>query len=386
MADNPNPEQKDQKIETKSGNYQYPPQYGQYPQQGGQYPPHGGQYPPQYGQYPQQGGQYPPQNGQYPPQNNQYPPQNNQYPPQGGQYPPQGGQYPPQGGQYPPQGGQYPPQGGQYPPNDNHYPPHDNHYPPHDSHYPPQGGQYPPQNGQYPPQGGQYPPQSGQYPPQGGQYPPQGGQYPPQGGQYPPQGGQYPPYQQPGANEPLVDGPCTYNRTRKNPTIQPFYNCITCGLVNDLGCCEACARVCHAGHQLVPKGNRACYCDCGEGNVRTCVRCQCRKVTASQAQMYDQYTHKPPQCTYMKSGRKMINQPLFTCVTCRFPEGTCICETCAKVCHYGHDVRPLGQTAGFCDCGAGNLRTRCRCMSGMPGRPGIGQGGPDMQVVGCNLQ
>ena len=170
--------------------------------------------------------------------------------------------------------------------------------------------------------------------------------------------------------------------------VQPFYNCITCGLVNDLGCCEACARVCHAGHQLVPKGNRPCFCDCGEGSCRTCVRCQCLKVTASQAQLYNQYTQKPPECTYLKTGQRMITQNLYTCATCRLPQGTCICETCAKVCHYGHDVRPLGPTQGFCDCGAGNLRTPCRCMNGrMPGgRPGMSPGGPGMPPVGCNLQ
>ncbi|KAK8890675.1 hypothetical protein M9Y10_035460 [Tritrichomonas musculus] len=371
--DNPEQQQKDQeaqsndpKVETKGPKVdakyllhpQRPPQFDQYPPQNGQYPPQNGQYPPQYGQYPPQNGQYPPQNGQYPPQNGQYPPQNGQYPPQNGQYPPQNGQYPPQNGQYPPQNGQYPPQGGQYPP---------------------QGGQYPPQNGQYPPQNGQYPPQNGQYPPQYGQYPPQNGQYPP-----PPGAG----YQQPPANGPLVDGPCTYNRTHRTQIVQPFYSCITCGLVNDLGCCEACARVCHAGHQLVPKGNISCYCDCGEGSVRTCVRCKCRKVTASDAQMYNQYTQNAPECTYQRSGRRMIPQKLYTCVTCRLREGQCICETCARVCHYGHDVRPLAIPSGYCDCGAGELHTRCRCMNGAsPGRPGMSQvGGPGVPVVGCNLQ
>ena len=64
----------------------------------------------------------------------------------------------------------------------------------------------------------------------------------------------------------------------------------TCGLVDGLGCCKACSRVCHTGHQLVSRGNMPCFGDCGEGSVQSCVRCKCRRMTASQAQEYDQFS------------------------------------------------------------------------------------------------
>ena len=167
---------------------------------------------------------------------------------------------------------------------------------------------------------------------------------------------------------------------------QPFYNCITCGLVDGLGCCEACARICHAGHQLVSLGVRECYCDCGEGKVHSCVHCKCRKVPASQAQLYDQYQHNRLQCSFLQTGQQMVDQKLYTCVTCHFSEGTCICENCARVCHYGHDVRCLGVVQGFCDCGAGNLRSRCKCMNGAARRQGVSTNNGPYVGDACNLQ
>ena len=48
---------------------------------------------------------------------------------------------------------------------------------------------------------------------------------------------------------------------------QKWYHCETCGLVGDLGCCEACAQTCHKGHVCVYDGvGSGCYCDCGAGD------------------------------------------------------------------------------------------------------------------------
>ena len=342
-----------------------------------QYP----QYPPnqlpsnQYPQHPQLNAQYPQPNDISQSSNPQYPqyhpsqPSNPQYPqyqpnqPSNPQYP----QYPPSQSSNP----QYP----QYHPNQ----PSNPQYPQYPQYQPNQ-----PTNPQYPSSQPTIP----QYqPPYQSPNPP----YQQPNPQYPQQ---TPPYQQPGTpyippgaqynnpQEPLVDGPCTFNKTHKHMMVQPFYNCITCNLVNGLGCCEACARVCHAGHQLVKKGNTECYCDCGAGEVRSCVQCKCKKVTASQAQMYNQYYSQQHHetCTYAMTGEQMITQELFTCRTCRFQSGTCICASCAKICHAGHDVRSLGFSQGFCDCGAGGLPgMRCKCMVGVPPR----RNGPKDE---CQLQ
>lgn len=66
-------------------------------------------------------------------------------------------------------------------------------------------------------------------------------------------------------------------------------------------------------------------------------------------------------CTFMRTGREMVEQKFFTCVTCKFKNGTCMCENCARTCHAGHVVKALGIGKGYCDCGAGEIKCRCLC-------------------------
>ena len=68
---------------------------------------------------------------------------------------------------------------------------------------------------------------------------------------------------------------CTYSNTGRNYIEQKWYHCRTCGLVGDLGCCEACARTCHEqrGHDVFFDGIGKCFCDCGAGEGRC--RCLC---------------------------------------------------------------------------------------------------------------
>ena len=66
---------------------------------------------------------------------------------------------------------------------------------------------------------------------------------------------------------------CTYEAHGRAFVSQKFYHCLTCGLVGNLGMCEACMQVCHAGHritggQYVPEA----FCDCGDGAKG----CQCQ--------------------------------------------------------------------------------------------------------------
>lgn len=59
---------------------------------------------------------------------------------------------------------------------------------------------------------------------------------------------------------------CTYAVTGPHYASQTWYQCYTCNLSGNEGCCEACARVCHKGHQLSrPRTSSSFYCDCGAG-------------------------------------------------------------------------------------------------------------------------
>jgi Putative zinc finger in N-recognin (UBR box) len=44
---------------------------------------------------------------------------------------------------------------------------------------------------------------------------------------------------------------------------QHWYNCYTCGLVWDKGCCSLCALICHQGHDVAYSRHSSFFCDCG---------------------------------------------------------------------------------------------------------------------------
>ena len=44
---------------------------------------------------------------------------------------------------------------------------------------------------------------------------------------------------------------------------QHWYNCYTCGLVWDKGCCTLCALTCHRGHEVAYSRYSSFFCDCG---------------------------------------------------------------------------------------------------------------------------
>lgn len=62
---------------------------------------------------------------------------------------------------------------------------------------------------------------------------------------------------------------------------QHWYNCGTCGLVGDKGCCSLCSVVCHAGHDVWYSRYGSFLCDCGEmttncfGQEQPPMRCLC---------------------------------------------------------------------------------------------------------------
>ena len=57
---------------------------------------------------------------------------------------------------------------------------------------------------------------------------------------------------------------------------QHWYNCYTCGLLWDKGCCSLCAQVCHRGHDIGYSRKSSFFCDCGaEVTNDSTVTCKC---------------------------------------------------------------------------------------------------------------
>jgi Putative zinc finger in N-recognin (UBR box) len=63
-------------------------------------------------------------------------------------------------------------------------------------------------------------------------------------------------------NLPRLPSSCSY-AIQKDFHEQHWYNCYTCGLTNDKGCCTLCAIVCHQGHDVSYARYSSFFCDCG---------------------------------------------------------------------------------------------------------------------------
>mmetsp|Transcript_5230 Transcript_5230/g.11836 ORF Transcript_5230/g.11836 Transcript_5230/m.11836 type:complete len:3618 (-) Transcript_5230:38-10891(-) len=74
---------------------------------------------------------------------------------------------------------------------------------------------------------------------------------------------------------------CSFVETGEGFTEQHWYNCYTCGLLWDKGCCSLCARVCHKGHDIGYSRKSSFFCDCG-AEVATAIeqnRTPCKCLT-----------------------------------------------------------------------------------------------------------
>ena len=75
---------------------------------------------------------------------------------------------------------------------------------------------------------------------------------------------------------------CSYV-TDKDFHGQHWYNCYTCDLVNDKGCCTLCAIVCHQGHDVGYSRFSSFFCDCGGAEESGVALCKCLSPHARDA-------------------------------------------------------------------------------------------------------
>ena len=67
---------------------------------------------------------------------------------------------------------------------------------------------------------------------------------------------------------------CTFAAHGKKRISQKWYQCKTCGLVGNCGCCEVCSKKCHQGHEVkYQRISSHCFCDC-PGHGKTSCQCQ----------------------------------------------------------------------------------------------------------------
>jgi len=91
----------------------------------------------------------------------------------------------------------------------------------------------------------------------------------------------------------VVSKMCSFIETGEGFTEQHWYNCYTCGLLWDKGCCALCARVCHKGHDVGYSRKSSFFCDCG-AEVATAIEqnrtpCKCLVPVTDEDTVRDIY-------------------------------------------------------------------------------------------------
>jgi len=96
---------------------------------------------------------------------------------------------------------------------------------------------------------------------------------------------------------------CTFVSTHGEFTEQHWYNCYTCGLTWDKGCCSLCARVCHKGHDVGYSRKSSFFCDCGAEVRTTAGRISCKCLAPLLPALLSSVHGKEAKVTPDESGR-----------------------------------------------------------------------------------
>ncbi|XP_020299583.1 E3 ubiquitin-protein ligase UBR4 isoform X2 [Pseudomyrmex gracilis] len=78
---------------------------------------------------------------------------------------------------------------------------------------------------------------------------------------------------------------CTFTITQKEFMNQHWYHCHTCNMVDGVGVCTVCARVCHRGHDLTYAKYGNFFCDCGAKDDGSCQALTKRSPQSSEHQV-----------------------------------------------------------------------------------------------------
>ena len=85
------------------------------------------------------------------------------------------------------------------------------------------------------------------------------------------------------SDDEAMDGKlCTYTHTARVFMNQHWYHCHTCGMVEGVGCCSVCARVCHRDHDVTYSKHGSFFCDCGAREDGSCVALAARNPAGGE--------------------------------------------------------------------------------------------------------
>ena len=85
-------------------------------------------------------------------------------------------------------------------------------------------------------------------------------------------------------------------------------------------------------------------------NVQTrlnLVEAAMHRVESESVRKVDERIKSYLPCTFKRTGRTHVDQPMFNCITCKFEGGKVTCSNCIEICHKGHNTK-LSSNRGFC--------------------------------------
>ncbi|XP_047102506.1 protein purity of essence [Schistocerca piceifrons] len=94
---------------------------------------------------------------------------------------------------------------------------------------------------------------------------------------------------------------CTFTITQREFMNQHWYHCHTCKMVDGVGVCSVCARVCHKGHDVTYAKYGNFFCDCGAQEDNSCIALSKRSRLASE----DAHTQNMPSADQPLSSTPM---------------------------------------------------------------------------------
>jgi len=84
------------------------------------------------------------------------------------------------------------------------------------------------------------------------------------------------------------------------------YHCHTCKMVDGVGVCTICARVCHAGHDVTYSKHGSFFCDCGAKEDGSCIALIKRTASLLEERRSASFT----TTSYENSLRRRTSSPL----------------------------------------------------------------------------
>ena len=100
-------------------------------------------------------------------------------------------------------------------------------------------------------------------------------------------------------HEPMVQY-CSYTISGGMHIDQHWYNCYSCGLTSDEGCCLVCAQTCHEGHDVAYARKSSFYCDCGaQGSTKKNIILRCKSLKGVVVGCNKHNQHHAPQSKYI---------------------------------------------------------------------------------------